>query len=64
MMRGDLAAAEALPGDETDVPARARLAEASRNVDAAIQLLRDRKDPILGRRCSTSSPFAGAMRKR
>jgi hypothetical protein len=39
-----LVAAGALPGEESDAPARARLAEASGDVDGAIQILRDRTD--------------------
>jgi tetratricopeptide (TPR) repeat protein len=39
-----LRAALALPGNDTDVPAKARLAEASGDVDGAIQILRDQKD--------------------
>src|SRR5262249_21740085 len=39
-----LADARALPGEDTDAPAMARLAEARGEVDAAIRLLRDRQD--------------------
>jgi hypothetical protein len=39
-----LEAGAALPGEESDVPARARLAEASGDIDGAIQMLRDRSD--------------------
>ena len=38
------AAATKLSGDEVDAPARARLAEASGDIDGAIQLLRDQED--------------------
>src|SRR5680860_1862841 len=39
-----LSRAQALPGDEPDAVARARMAEASGNVDDAIKLVRDRTD--------------------
>jgi hypothetical protein len=40
-----LAAGAALPGSEAELPARARLAEARGDSDAAIRVLRDEKDP-------------------